>query len=241
MAAFSIPAAEHSTITSWGRDGEIDAYRNMVRQFAKPGKIVACVSDSYDIFNAVENFWGDTLRDEVKESGATLVIRPDSGYPAHVVLMCLQALERKVGMTQNMRGYKVLPNYFRIIQGDGVNEESIREILSTMKTHGYSASNIAFGMGGALLQHLNRDTQKFAYKCSDVVVNGEHRDVFKDPVTDKGKKSKRGRLALVHRGGEWSTIQGEAKDDCLRTVFENGEIKVRTTLDEVRELSEKGA
>lgn len=239
MAAFSIPAAEHSTITSWGRENEVDAYRNMVKQFAKPGKILACVSDSYNIWNAVENLWGDTLRDEVKDSGATLVIRPDSGNPPEVVLKCLQILERKVGMEKNLRGFKVLPKYFRLIQGDGVNEESINEILSTMKVNGYSASNIAFGMGGALLQQLNRDTQKFAYKCSEVTVNGQPREVFKDPITDKGKKSKAGRLSLVLRDGQLQTIPGETRDSMLIPVFENGKMLVETNLDDVRKRSEK--
>ena len=50
IAGFSIPAAEHSTITSWGRENEVEAYRNMLKQFAKPGALVAVVSDSYDIF-----------------------------------------------------------------------------------------------------------------------------------------------------------------------------------------------
>jgi nicotinamide phosphoribosyltransferase len=239
MAGYSIPASEHSTICAWGRENEVDAFRNMVQQFAKPGKIVACVSDSYDIWNSVENLWGDELRDEVKNSGGTLVIRPDSGNPPEVVLKCLQILERKVGMEKNLRGYKVLPDYFRLIQGDGVNEDSIAEILSVMKTHGYSASNIAFGCGGALLQKLNRDTQKFAYKCSEITVNGQPREVFKDPITDKGKKSKAGRLSLVLKDGQFTTVQGEAKEDQLVTVFENGEVLKETTLDEVRKRAER--
>ena len=60
IAGFSIPAAEHSTITSWGRDNEVEAYRNMLTQFAKPGSIVAVVSDSYDIYNACK-LWGTEL------------------------------------------------------------------------------------------------------------------------------------------------------------------------------------
>ena len=46
MAAYSVPAAEHSTITSWGREHEADAYRNMIRRFGLPGAIVSVVSDS---------------------------------------------------------------------------------------------------------------------------------------------------------------------------------------------------
>jgi|RhiMethySRZTD1v2_1073278.scaffolds.fasta_scaffold54241_2 nicotinamide phosphoribosyltransferase len=239
MAAFSIPAAEHSTITSWGREGEVDAYRNMVRRFGGPGKLVACVSDSFNIWNAVEQLWGDELRDEVKASGATVVIRPDSGHPPDVVLKCLQILERKLGMEKNLRGFKVLPSYFRLIQGDGVNEDSIAEILAVMKAHGYSASNIAFGSGGALLQKLDRDTMRFAFKCSEVTVDEKPRPVFKDPVTDSGKRSKSGRLSLVRRDGEYVTVQGDAQNNELKTVFENGEVLAETTLDQVRARAEK--
>src|SRR5262249_38282493 len=154
----------------------------------------------------------------------TLVIRPDSGVPVDVILKCLSILERKVGMTKNTKGFKVLPKYYRLIQGDGVNADSIREILHAMMAAGYSASNIAFGMGGALLQQINRDTQKFAFKCSEATVDGKSVLVFKDPVTDNGKRSKAGRLSLVREGGELKTVPGERKDDLLVTVFEDGAI-----------------
>jgi nicotinamide phosphoribosyltransferase len=240
MAAFSIPAAEHSTITMWGREHEHDAYRNMVKQFCKPGKLVACVSDSYDLYDTVENVWGDELRDEIKESGATLVIRPDSGNPAEVVLKTLDILDRKVGMTKNTKGFKVLPKYFRIIQGDGVDQNSIRSILTTIMSHGYSASNLAFGCGGALLQKLDRDTQKFAFKCSEATVDGRSVKVFKDPATDNGKRSKAGRLSLVREDGVLKTVEGERLNSLLVPVFENGQVVKRYTLDEVRNNAMKG-
>jgi nicotinamide phosphoribosyltransferase len=240
MAAFSIPAAEHSTITAWGRERELDAYRNMVKQFARPGALFAVVSDSYDLWNVLENVWGGELRDEVEKSGATLVVRPDSGNPPEVVLRTLQTLERKVGAPMNMRGFKQLPKWLRVIQGDGIDHDSIGEILATMKAHGYSASNIAFGMGGALLQKLDRDTQKFAFKCSEATVDGKAVPVFKDPITDHGKRSKAGRMSLVKRAGRYETIAGGATDDLLETVFENGKLLRRHTLDEVRERANKG-
>lgn len=94
MAAYSIPAAEHSTITAWGKENEILAYENMLTQFAKPGSILAVVSDSYDLWNAIDHLWGDRLRQEVIDSGATLVIRPDSGNPVEIVAKTLEKLER---------------------------------------------------------------------------------------------------------------------------------------------------
>jgi len=240
MAAFSIPASEHSTITMWGRERELDAYRNMVKQFAKPGALFACVSDSYDLWNVLENVWGGELRPQIEASGATLVVRPDSGEPASVVLQTLQTLERKVGAPRNGRGYKQLPKWLRVIQGDGIDHGSIAEILATLKAHEYSASNIGFGMGGALLQKIDRDTQKFAFKCSEATVDGRPVRVFKDPVTDRGKRSKAGRLCLVERQGKLVTEEGEAPDDLLQLVFENGEILQRYTLEQVRENAARG-
>jgi nicotinamide phosphoribosyltransferase len=239
MAAFSIPAAEHSTITMWGRERELEAYRNMVRRFARPGALFACVSDSYDLWSTLENVWGGELRDEVEQSGATLVVRPDSGNPAGVVLRTLQILERKVGAPKNLRGYKVLPRWLRVIQGDGVDHDSIEQILSTLRAHQYSATNIAFGMGGALLQKVDRDTQRFAFKCSEATVEGQSVRVFKDPVTDQGKRSKSGRLSLILDHGRFTTVEGERADDCLVTVFEDGALSRHTTLDQVRALAEK--
>ncbi len=244
MAGFSIPAAEHSTITAWGRDNEISAYRNMLENFAKPGALVAVVSDSWNIFNAVEKIWGEQLRQEVIDSGATVVIRPDSGEPVEVVSKVAQLLGEKFGFDVNSKGYKVLKNV-RIIQGDGVNEHSINEILERLKTEGFSASNIAFGIGGSLLQKVSRDTMKFAYKCSAIVAGGELRDVYKQPITDAGKNSKRGRLDLVLENGEYKTVRLEdaetpsAENTQMRVVYKNGELLIDDTLDEIRERTAK--
>ncbi|AFZ68006.1 nicotinate phosphoribosyltransferase [Deinococcus peraridilitoris] len=238
MAGFSIPAAEHSTVTSWGKAHEVDAYRNMVRTFGQPGATYAVVSDSYDLKHAINEFWGSELRDEIIASGATLVVRPDSGDPPAMVRMTVRALANKFGTTVNSKGYRVL-NHVRVIQGDGITEETLREILAAVMGDGFSASNVAFGMGGALLQQVNRDTQKFAYKASAAEVNGEYRPVYKDPVTDPGKRSKDGVLDLVQEEGRYRTRQyqefvREYPGSALRTVFRNGKLLIEDTLDDIR-------
>lgn len=235
MAGFSIPAAEHSTITSWGRDNEVEAYRNMLKQFAKPGSLVAVVSDSYDIYNAAEKLWGDALKQEVIDSGAMVIIRPDSGDPLEVTLKLVRILGDKFGYTTNDKGFKVLNNV-RLIQGDGVNESAIRTILGNFMVHGWSADNIAFGMGGALLQQLDRDTQKFAMKCSAIKVNGEWRDVQKDPITDPGKKSKAGLVTLFKKpDGEYiSGITCEGAEVVPQPVYWDGRVGQELSFDEVR-------
>jgi nicotinamide phosphoribosyltransferase len=241
MAGFSIPAAEHSTITTWGKNeaGETAAYRNMIKRYAKPGGIFAVVSDSYDIFNACEKIWGEKLRYEVQNCGSMVVIRPDSGDPVSTVLRVAKILASKFGVTVNAGGYKVLNNV-RIIQGDGVNPKSIEEILQTLRENGFSADNIAFGMGGALLQHMNRDTLEFAMKASAIQINGVWNDVSKNPVNMPEKNSKGGRFKLTYEDGKYWTLPIECKgEDLLQVVFENGKIIREMTFSEVRANSTK--
>lgn len=237
MAGFSIPAAEHSTITSWGSEGETAAYANMLKQFGGKDKLVAVVSDSYDIWNAIDNLWGGELKVQVETMGGTLVVRPDSGEPVEVVPEALERLMAKFGYTTNAKGYKVLPACVRLIQGDGVCAASIEAILAEMKKRGLSADNVAFGMGGELLQKVNRDTQKFAMKASAICINGEWRDVYKDPITDQGKRSKKGRLALTKINGQFQTVARNSINPVaneLVTVFKNGKLITEYTFDQVR-------
>jgi len=240
MAGFSVPAMEHSTVTSWTRDGEIDSYRNMVKKNGKPGGIISAVSDSYDIYEAC-HLWGTELKQDVLDSGATLVVRPDSGHPATVVHDCMCILAEHFGYTTNDKGYDVLNNV-RILQGDGINIESIKEILEVLEASNFSADNVVFGQGGALLQIVNRDDQKFAMKASAIRVNGEWRDVFKDPITDPGKRSKKGRLKLIRtEDGTLTTIRDTAAmsyPDQLKTVFIEGDTPLNQTFAEIRERAQ---
>lgn len=245
MPGFSIPAAEHSTITSWGREGERDAFQNMLNAYGRPGSLLAVVSDSYDIYNACSKIWGEDLREKVIASGATVVVRPDSGYPPEVVLKCLELLGEKFGTTTNSKGFKML-NHVRVIQGDGIDLEMLEEILRVVKEAGWSADNLAFGCGGGLLQKVDRDTLKFALKCSAMRVDGQWKDVYKDPVTDPGKVSKKGRQMLfwdkrdkVYVSGV-DVKQASRFEPVLRTVFMNGKVMVDEHLSTIRERAAQG-
>lgn len=239
MAAYSIPAMEHSTVTSFGRQGETQAYAQMIANFAKPGAILAMVIDSYNREHAVSQIIGEELHDAIVASGATVVIRPDSGDPPFVVLRTVQQLEAKFGTSVNAKGYKVL-NHVRVIQGDGINAGTIRKILFLLEQWGYSASNVAFGMGGALLQAPGRDTQKFAQKLHLVTVDGHTYGVSKSPIDDASKTSKKGRLDVIRDERGIRTVELVADEhsnhpqSILSTVFENGEILKRYTWEEVR-------
>lgn len=238
MSGFSIPAAEHSTITAWGKNREKDAYLNMVHRFGGYGKLYAVVSDSYDLDNAVRNIWTKDLKDIVKITGGTVVIRPDSGNPVDTPVRVVRELKEILWneCTINSKGYVVLPNWVRVIQGDGVNKDSIFCILHELKKIGISAENIAFGMGGALLQSVNRDTARFAMKTSAVQIDGLWKDVQKNPKTDRSKASKAGRLALIREDGAWQTerFEGNVWRNELKEVFKNGVLYNLTTFADVR-------
>jgi nicotinamide phosphoribosyltransferase len=239
MAGVSIPASEHSTITSWGKEHEIDAYENILSNV--PEGIVACVSDSYDIFNAVRNLWGGKLHDKVMQRNGTLVIRPDSGDAVLVLEEIFNIAAERFGFEVNRKGWKVIAPQVRFIQGDGVNYHTIQNMISQLTRRGWSMDNWSFGMGGALLQQLNRDTLRFALKCSAIDVKGQWHDVYKQPVTDPGKDSRAGRFVLLKEGGEFVTIvnsgESDRRDDQLEVVLEDGVLRRDQTLEEIRGIA----
>ena len=245
MPGFSIPAAEHSTMTAWGRDGERDAFQNMLKQFGGEGKMLAVVSDSYDIWNAVNHIWGEDLKNEVATMGGTLVVRPDSGNPVAVPIEVIKRLMDKFGYRTNGKGYRVLPDCIRVIQGDGMTLENISNVVAALEEQKLSVDNIAFGMGAGLLQKVDRDTQEFAMKASAVKINGKWRDVYKDPVTDQGKVSKKGRQVLLYNCGighcAFRTVSAAMASELpkanrvMSPVYRDGKLLVDDTFDVVRE------
>jgi nicotinamide phosphoribosyltransferase len=233
---FSIPASEHSTMTSWGREGEVNAMRNMLEKY--PTGLVACVSDSYDIFKACTDYWGTELKATIEKRDGVLVVRPDSGELPGIVLQVLEKLESKFGSTKTSTGHRVLPDCIRVIQGDGVDIKSLEVVLQAMKDNKWGADNLAFGSGGALLQKMHRDTQKCAFKCSYALIKGKDVDVVKDPITDPGKKSKKGKLTLELKDGQWTTVtegKGNPSLDKLVEVFRDGNLLVDDTLTTIRD------
>lgn len=234
MAGFSIPAAEHSTITSWGRDREVDAFANMLEQY--PTGLVAVVSDSYNIFDACAHLWGEQLKDKVLARDGVLVVRPDSGDPPTTVCSILGVLDAAFGSTENSKGYKVLNPKVRVIQGDGIDYQMLGKIIDAMLKEHWSVDNIAFGSGGGLLQKVNRDTCRFAFKCSAIEIDGEWQDVYKHPVGMNYKQSKRGRLKLTAGpvAGSFATVTLDAEPpSVLQTVFKDGVVGPVQTLGDV--------
>ena len=238
MAGFSIPAAEHSTMTSWGRAREEAAYANMLDAFEGEGKLVAVVSDSYDLDAALTSIWGGSLRDKVLARKGTLVVRPDSGDPVETPVRAVRTLWEAFGGSVNAKGYRVLDPHVRVIQGDGMTPASIARLIERLIAEGFAIDNIAFGMGGGLLQQVNRDTLRFAMKANAMRdADGLWHDVSKAPATDPAKASKAGRQAVVRGEGRLAARRMDAvaeADNLLRPVWRDGTLLVQHSFEDVR-------
>lgn len=234
MPGFSIPATEHSVTTSWGRENEMAFFEHILETHGNKdnpagGRYpVSVVIDTYDQDTAVR-MWMVDLRERLEASNMRVVLRPDSGDPVINVVHLLDLIGSLVGFTVNEKGYRVLPDYVRIIQGDGINEYSLRRILQRVVYHKWSVDNLVFGSGGGLLVHAaERDTHRFAMKTSEVIIGGTTREVRKEVATDPSKASKAGRFAVIRTGDfNLETIAERdlgGRHDYLRVVYENGEL-----------------
>lgn len=248
MPGFSIPATEHSVTTSWGNGRETDFFKNILSRYGSmprmpdgSRRLVSVVIDTVDQDAAIK-YWGTELKDELIASNMCLVVRPDSGDPITNVPHVLNLLGSLFGFTVNANGYRALPDCVRVIQGDGINEETLVRIAKQVNYHKWSLDNVNFGSGGGLLQKdVTRDTHRFAQKTSQVVVDGEVRDCQKVVKTDPSKASKAGRFT-VHKDdkGTW-TVGDPLKPhptlpvDLLEPVYLSGQIIRWMTFDQVRQ------
>jgi len=232
--AYSVPATEHSVMTAQGKDGEEALFGDLLRKY--PEGILSVVIDSYD-YKRFVNEIARKYKDVILARKGKVVFRPDSGEPNTVTLDVLNGLYDVFGGTKNDKGYIELNSKVGMLWGDGLDYDGIRSILFTMRNNGYSTNNIVFGMGGGLLQKINRDVQRFAFKSSAQCRNGIWHDIFKQPL-DSSKKSKKGILALVKDdAGNYNTVQTldiNDKNNVMQTVFENGVITKEYSFEDVR-------
>jgi nicotinamide phosphoribosyltransferase len=236
---FSVPAAEHGPVSSFGRDGETEAFKQILEAY--PDVTVSVISDTWDVFNACSNIWGGTLKDMVISRNNKIVIRPDSGDVVEVNRQLLRILEEKFGTTTNQKGYKKLHENIGIIQGDGVNYSTINAVLNMAREEGFAADNFVFGSGGNLLQNHMRDDLGAAIKVSYRKEENAAFEVFKDPITASGsKKSKKGLTRLVKdENGLFKTVETMDPghligEDLLKPIFLNGKSMIDMDWAEVR-------
>ena len=224
--AFSVAATEHSVMTALGKNGEEQVVENLLNEY--PTGILSVVSDSYDIYNFVSNIVGTKFKDRILDRDGVFVVRPDSITPTHPtpeeeMVWIMENLWANIGGTINNKGYKVINPKVRVLWGDGIDIDGIKKILYAVTKAGFATENIAcFGMGGGLLQKVNRDTQRCAFKCSAQYRDGQWYDIQKNPK-DVSKASKKGKLKLIKVDGEFETVgENDPGEDYLKVVFYDG-------------------
>ncbi len=239
LYGFSVQATEHSVMTSLGPDGEISQILNVIDN-AKDG-VLSMVIDSYNYRNFLEEAGksGTELNEAILNfldgEDNKIVFRPDSGEPVSTTIDCLNLLSEGFGSHLTDKGYKVFDLNIGLLWGDGLNYQKIRDILFAMKSAGWAAQNIIFGMGGGLHTAVNRDTQRNAFKCSAQLRDGEWHDIFKNPL-DSSKKSKTGRFKLIKDNGSFKTVSIDSEgENYLQTVFKDGKLLVDDTFADIKQ------
>lgn len=245
----SVPATEHAVMCSYGEEGEVEAFDNILNLY--PEGIVSIVSDTYDIYNVCTNIL-PKFRERIMKRNGKVVVRPDSGYPPHVICGNPDALgtaERKgvlrllsevFGTEPGPFGKTMLDSHIGILYGDGWFRNRYQECLAQIDDMGFDPANLLVGVGG-LMRLGTRDTMGNTNKATQILRNGESVNLRKHPITDPGKDSHSGRVRVVNIGGQFVTQdhcteeQESSDENELKIVYENGEIKRDWSFDEVRD------
>ena len=253
----SVNATEHSVMCAGSKDDEIGTFRRLLETY--PTGILSVVSDTWDLWKVCTEHIV-TLKEEILSRDGKLVIRPDSGDPVEII--CgkkwndeqnpydenADAIEKGViellwdvfGGTINEQGYKVLDPHIGAIYGDSITLDRAEQIFTRLEAKGFASTNIVLGVGSFTYQYNTRDTFGFAMKATYVEVNGEGREIFKDPITDDGvKKSAKGLMKVVKENGAYRLIdqiswktEGEGE---LRCIYLNGQFENQIIFNDIRE------
>ena len=235
------PNSEHAGFCAWGKENEAAALSNMLDMYAENG-VALLLTDTYDHEHCVKHIVGKELKEKIQNFPGLVGIRPDSGDVVQVTSDTTEWLMDDFGYEVNSKGYKVLPPYLRVVQGDGLSFPVMPKIFIELERRGLSAENAVYGMGGGLLQHFHRDTMNFGQKASAVCVNGEWRDIYKSPTGSDFKVSKKGRLALKYENGTYITVPRDSippEENVLIPVFRNGKLLKKWDFTELIERSER--
>ncbi len=253
MIGTSVPATEHSIQCAYGDD--MKYLRRMLKE-VHPSGIVSIVSDGYDFWDVIGRVLPALKADIMARTGNPIVdkvvIRPDSGDP--VLIICgdpdgKTELERKgavealydiFGGTLTEKGYKQLDSHIGLIYGDAITLNRANEIFSRLKDKGFASTNVVLGIGSFTYQYNTRDTFGYALKSTLCVVNGDEKQIFKDPKTDNGiKKSQKGRVAVLKDKDSFRVVDGlslndNLASDQLREVFRNGKLLIDENFSDIR-------
>lgn len=249
----SVAATEHSVMCMGGQDGELETIRRLLTE-VHPTGILSIVSDSWDYWKVLTEYLPQ-LKSEIMARDGKLVVRPDSGDPVKIIcgdpaargpanLGTYMLLHETFGSTRNKAGYMELDPHVGAIYGDSITLDRASAITNRLMNAGF-VPNIVLGIGSYTYQYVTRDTFGFALKSTAGVVNGEVREIFKDPITDDGtKKSAKGFTAVYEGADGYYLKDGVALDTVSSCAFDlvmrDGELVNHQTLAQIRARVREG-
>ncbi len=246
----SVPATEHSVMCMGTKDNEMGTFERLISELY-PNGIVSIVSDTWDFWQVITEYL-PMLKEKILARDGKVVIRPDSGDPVKIIIGdkdatpgspeykgAIECMWEVFGGTTTDKGYKLLDSHIGLIYGDSITLQRQTAILEGLKEKGFASFNVVLGIGSYTYEYVTRDTYGFAMKATYGEVNGEGRNIFKDPKTDDGtKKSAKGLLSVYEENGTLmlkdQCTWEEEKEGLLQTVFENGKVVNEQSLSEIR-------
>ncbi len=249
----SVPASEHSVMCAWNDENEdVQAIENMLDTY--PTGIVSIVSDTYDLWRTITDYYGGVFRDRILSRDGKVVIRPDSGDPPSILcgnpagdsleeqMGVVRLLDRHFGSTMNDLGFREVDPHIGTIYGDAIFYERAQQILSRLAGMNYASNSVVFGSGGLLLNQWSRDSLKMAIKATYCQVGDESRPIEKKPKTDMTKASKKGLLELEKIRNEMGVTYKTHVDvpfeqemlGELEVVYYDGRLTRTQNLDDIR-------
>ena len=249
----SVPATEHSVMCAGGNgEGEFETFKRLITE-TYPSGVVSIVSDTWDLWKVLTEYL-PRLKDEIMARDGKVVIRPDSGDPVNIICGNYRAglgsseyqgvvelLWEVFGGTINSKGFKELDPHIGCIYGDAITIDRANIMCERLALNEFASTNWVAGIGSFTYQYNTRDTFGFAMKATYVEVNGEGREIFKNPITDDGTKKSAKGLMYVQRNdfnGNYELVDQVSKekelDGDLKVLFEDGKFYNETSLSEVR-------
>lgn len=145
------------------------------------------------------------------------------------------------GGVVNEKGYKILDTHVGVIYGDSITLERQQEIYKRLEEKGFAATNLVLGIGSYTYQYRTRDSLGFAMKATWCQINGEEKEIFKQPKTDSGmKNSLKGLIQVLQdENGKYYAKDcvslEEEVEGCLEEVFCDGVLLREQSLKNIRE------
>lgn len=248
----SVAATEHSVMCAGGKENELQTFERLLDLY--PSGIVSVVSDTWDLWEVITKTLPQ-IKDRIMSREGKLVIRPDSGNPVDIICGdpsatpgspahkgVVELLWDVFGGSRTSTGHRILDSHIGCIYGDSITTDRATQITDRLATKDFASANVVFGIGSYTYQYCTRDTFGFAMKATWCKVDGEGRDLFKQPKTDSGmKNSAKGRLAVLYDilKDDFSLINQATPEQeaasLLRPQWRDGKLLVRQTFPEIRQ------